>query len=72
MKGQRLNVPKWIHSDLCAIHVEVEAVIPDEDPSEPCFEPNVVKYLDQLQELANAGDVEELEKHGTVYVRRSA
>ena len=72
VEGKRIKVPEWIHSGFCVVHVEVEAVLPDENPSEPCLEPDVIKYLDHLQELANAGNVDELEKHGTVYVRRSA
>jgi hypothetical protein len=51
--------------------VEVDAVIPDEDPSEPCFEPKAVTFMDELQRLANEGRVDELAKHGEVYVRRA-
>lgn len=72
VRGKRVRVPQWIHGTLCAIRVEVEAVIPDADPSEPCFEPDAIRYLDRLQQLADAGDVDELEKHGEVFVRRSA
>ena len=72
IKGRRVKVPKWIHSESCAVRVQVEAVVPDEDPSEPCFEPPAVKWMDELQRLADAGDVEALAKVGDVYVRRSA
>jgi hypothetical protein len=72
IKGKRIKVPQWIHSRQCAVHVMVDAVIPDADPSEPCFEPPAVKWMDELQRLANEGKVEELAKHGEVYVRRSA
>ena len=73
IEGKRVKVPKWIHAPLCAVYVQVEAVYPVGDPDDdPSLEPEVVRYLDHLQELANAGNVEELEKHGTVYVRRSA
>ena len=54
------------------VRVEVEAVIPDADPSEPCFEPQAVKWMDDLQRLADAGDAEALSKFGEVFVRRSA
>jgi hypothetical protein len=70
--GKRVRLPKWIHGSACAVHVEVEGVIPDADPSEPCLEPATVRYLDELQRLANAGMVDELAKHGEVYIRRSA
>ena len=72
LKGKRLKVPQWIHSDRVAVRVMVEAVIPDADPSEPCFEPPAVKWMDELQRLANAGDVDALATVGEVYVRRSA
>lgn len=72
LKGKQVHIPQWIHSDLCAVRVLVDAIIPDADPSEPCLEPPALRYLDSLQELANAGKVDELAKHGDVYVRRSA
>jgi hypothetical protein len=70
VRGKRIKVPKTILGDVCVLRLEVEAVIPDSDPSEPCLEPDTVRFLDRLQELANAGNLAELEKHGTVYVRR--
>ena len=70
--GKRIKVPKVILGDLCVLRLEVEAVTPDADPSEPCLESETVRYLGTLQELALAGEVAELEKHGSVYVRRTA
>ena len=70
--GKKVRVPKWIHGNLCVVHVEVDAVIPDDDPSEPCLEPATARWLDHLQHLANDGNVDELAKIGEVYVRRSA
>jgi hypothetical protein len=70
--GKPTCVHKWIHSDLCVLHVEVEAVIPDFEPREPLLTPPIVRFLDSLQSLANAGQIDELAKHGTVYVRRTA
>jgi hypothetical protein len=69
---RRTRIDKWIQGDRFAVRVEVDAVIPDSDPSEPCFEPPVLRFFDHLQELADAGRIDELEKHGEVYVRRSA
>ena len=71
-RGQRTTISQWIHSDTCAVRVDVEAVILDEDPSEPCLEPETLRYLDGLQGLADKGDFTELAKHGAVYMRRSA
>ncbi|MEX2212750.1 MAG: hypothetical protein WD768_01395 [Phycisphaeraceae bacterium] len=70
--GQRVRVPKWVHGRLCVVRVEAEAVIPDADPSEPCLEPATLRWLDQLQQWADAGDVESLAKVGEVFVRRTA
>ncbi|HWB54766.1 MAG TPA: hypothetical protein VG722_11260 [Tepidisphaeraceae bacterium] len=70
--GKKVRVLKWIHGNLCVVRLEVDAVIPDADPSEPCLEPETVRWLDQLQQWANEGKVDELAKVGEVYVRRSA
>jgi hypothetical protein len=70
--GRRVRMTKWIHGRLCVARVEVDAIVPDADPSEACLEPATVKWLDELQRLADAGDVGALEKHGEVFVRRSA
>ena len=72
VKGKRVKLRKWIDSDLCAVRVEVEAVIPDADPSEPCLEPETLRHLDHLRQLVAAGKISELEKYGDVYVRQSA
>ncbi len=57
IKGKRIKVPQWIHGTQCVVRVDVDAVIPDADPSEPCFEPPAVRWMDELQRLADAGDV---------------
>ena len=72
IQGKRVKVWQWIHGKLCVVRVQVDAVIPDDDPSEPCFEPPAVKWMDELQRLADDGDVAALEQVGEVYVRRSA
>lgn len=71
LNGKRIQLPQWIHSETCVVRVMVDAVIPDADPSEPCLEPPTVRFLDTLQQLANAGQIDELAKHGDVYVRRA-
>jgi hypothetical protein len=49
--------------------VPVEAVFPPEDPAVPCLKPETVRYLEKLTERATAGDLEELRRAGTVYVK---
>lgn len=72
VSGKRIRIPKWIHGRHCVVRVEAEAVIPDADPSEPCLEPDTLRWLDELQRLADEGDVETLARVGAVYVRRTA
>ena len=56
-----------VRTDRYVVVVQVEAVIPDADPSEPCFEPHVVKLLKDVETHARNGDVEWLKQHGKVY-----
>jgi len=70
--GKKIKQTRWIHTTPCVVRVEVEAVIPEDDPSEPCFEPKTVEFLREVYERAEAGDMEWLDRIGDVYVRRSA
>jgi len=54
------------------IAVEVEMVIPADDPSEPCYEPETVQFLREVQAHADQGDVDWLTKHGKVYAALEA
>jgi hypothetical protein len=49
------------------VAVEVEAVILEDDSSEPCFEAETVQLLREVAEHAERGDVEWLRQHGRVY-----
>ena len=42
-------------------------VIPDDDPSEPCYEAETVQLLREVKERAERGDVAWLREHGKVY-----
>jgi hypothetical protein len=70
--GKRVQVVEWIYSGSCAVRVELPAIVPDEDPTEPCFEPETVRLLDRMQRWADGGDVDKLAKFGQVYIRQSA
>jgi hypothetical protein len=65
--GQRIQRTRWIHTDEYVIAVEVEMVIPVDDPSEPCLEPETITHLKEVKERAEKGDVDWLKKHGKVY-----
>lgn len=70
--GKRVKVPRWVHTDRCVVCVEVEAVIPDADPREPCLELETVQWLSEVRRHAEAGDWEWLEGVGEVYVKQTA
>ena len=76
IKGQHTMVTQWIEGRSIVgsfvVRVEVEAVIPDTDPSEPCFEPPTLRFLDEVQRLADAGEIDALARVGQIYIRRSA
>lgn len=71
-EGQRVKQVRWVHAEPCAVRLEVDAVIPKDDSSEPCFEPHTVEFLREVHKRAQAGDVEWLRRVGQVYVRLSA
>jgi len=68
IEGVREKMSEWLWSGPLAVKVVVEAVYPRDDPSEPCFEPDVVRFLSDVQERASAGDIEWLKTVGDVYV----
>jgi hypothetical protein len=43
------------------VEVEVEVLYPADDPSEPCLEPDTVRWLDEIARKAAEGDVEFLQ-----------
>ena len=68
LPGKRVKLTRLVRTDRFVVAVDVEAVIPDADPSEPCFEPEAVELLRQVELHAQCGDVEWLKQHGKVYV----
>ena len=65
--GKRISRVRWIHTDRYVVAVEVEMVIPSDDPSEPCYESETVQLLREVEERARRGDVDWLRQHGKVY-----
>lgn len=65
--GQRVKRTRLIPSDKYVVAVEVEMVIPADDPSEPCYESETVQLLKEIKERADQGDVAWLTAHGKVY-----
>ncbi|MCL2640289.1 MAG: hypothetical protein FWD53_05545 [Phycisphaerales bacterium] len=63
---------QWIQGDNFVVRVVVDAIIPDFDPSELCYEPEAIRFMDDVQEKANRGLIAELKKVGEVYIKQTA
>jgi hypothetical protein len=76
VNGARIKLPQRIEGRSAigsfAVRIEADAIIPDADPSEPCFEPEAAQLLDEAQRPADASDIDALSKLGEVYFRRTA
>ena len=67
MKERREKRKRWVQRGQFAVEVEVEIVFPADDPSEPCLEPQTVRWLDEIAQKAQQGDVEYLRNVGRVF-----
>lgn len=65
--GERVKRTRLIQTDKYVIAVEVEMVIPPDDPSEPCYEAETVQFLREVKERAERGELNWLQEHGKVY-----
>ena len=65
--GERVKRQRLVQTDRYVVAVEVELVVPREEPSEPCYEPATVRFLREVQERAERGDLAWLKQHGKVY-----
>jgi len=65
--GQRVKRTRLIQTPRYVIALEVELVIPPDDPSEPCYETETVELLKEAKQRAEAGDLAWLQQHGRVY-----
>lgn len=70
--GQRLKRTRLVQTDNYVVAVEVEMVIPADDPSEPCYEAETIRFLKEVQQQAEAGNEEWLRNHGKVYAALGA
>lgn len=65
--GKRLKRKRLIEGGRFVVAVDVEMVIPADDPSEPCYEAETVELLKEVAERAESGDRTWLLKHGRVF-----
>ena len=70
--GERSKRVRLIQTDHYVVAVEIEVVVPPDDPSEACYEAETVKLLREVREHAERGDLPWLRKHGKVYVALEA
>ena len=65
--GKRIQKTRLIQTDKYVVAVEVEMVIPADDPSEPCYEAETVNFLKEVKERAERDDLTWLQSRGKVY-----
>ncbi len=65
--GNRLKRTRLIQGGRFVVAVEVEMVVPPDDPSEPCYESETVQLLREVAEHAARGDRQWIQEYGTVY-----
>lgn len=65
--GERIKRTRFIQTDKYVVAVEVEMVIPVDDPSEPCYESETIQLLREIKEHAERGDIAWLLQKGKVY-----
>ena len=70
--GKRVKRQKLVQTDKYVVAVEVEMVIPPDDPGEPCYEAETINLLREIKERAEKGDVAWLKQHGKVYTAAGA
>ena len=70
--GERVKRTRYVQTERYVVAVEVEMVIPADNPSEPCYEAETVKLLKEVRERAERGDEEWLRRHGKVYQAQEA
>ena len=56
-----------IQTERYVVAVDVEMVIPADDPSERCYEAETVKFLKEVKDRAERDELTWLNKHGKVY-----
>lgn len=65
--GKRITRTRLIQGGDYVVAVDVEMVIPEDDPGEPCYEAETVQFLKEVAERAERGEVEWMRQRGKVY-----
>ena len=67
ISGERIKRTRLVQTERYVVAVDVEMVVPPDDPSEPCYESETVEFLREVKQRAEQGDVDWLAQHGKVY-----
>lgn len=67
VEGKRIHRTRLVQTERYVVAVEVAMVIPADDPSEPCLEPEAVAFLREVHDRAEADDLDWLRSQGKVY-----
>ncbi len=67
IEGRRIHRTRLIATERFVVAVDVDMVIPLDDPTEPCYEAETIALLKEIKERAQRGEVEWLKQHGRVY-----
>jgi hypothetical protein len=67
IEGKRVKRTRLVRGGRYVVAVEVEMVVPPDDPSEPCYEPETIELLKQVAEHAERGDEAWIRQRGEVY-----
>jgi hypothetical protein len=65
--GKRLKRTRLVRGGRFVVAVEVEMVIPPDEPSEPCIEAETVQMLREIAAHAEHGDRQWIQQKGKVY-----
>lgn len=65
--GERVKRTRLVQTEKFVVAVEVEMVVPVDDPSEPCYESETVQLLREVKQRAERGDLDWLTERGKVY-----
>lgn len=67
MQERREKRKRWVQRGQYAVEVEVDVIYPVDAPTEACLEPATIRWLDEVAQHAERGDVEYLKKAGRVF-----
>jgi hypothetical protein len=65
--GKRLKRTRLIRTEKYVVAVDVELVVPVDDPGEACYESDTIEFLKEVKHRAEQSDIDWLMEKGKVY-----